>query len=139
MIGDNANYPAISLKLLAVFMLTACTSSPPKCGDEQTLDLLRTAFIDSSFFLSMTKAKPEDVKRHLVITTPRATSVNSEIKLVSCAANIGDKKGIISDSITYTSQLDDNGNHIVSITELPSSEREISTLVMGVILLENRK
>jgi hypothetical protein len=139
MIGGNVRYTAITLQLLAVCILTACTSSPPKCGDEQTLDLLRKAFIDSSFFLSMTKSTPEDVKRHLVISTARATSVNSEIKLVSCAADIGDTKGIITDSIAYTSQLDDKGNHVVSITELPSSEGDISTLVMGEILLEKRK
>lgn len=89
MIRHNVKYRAITLQLLAVCIMTACTSSPPKCGDEKTLDLLRKAFIDSSFFLSMTKANPEDVKMHLLITTPRATAVNSEIKLVSCAADIG--------------------------------------------------
>ena len=132
-------YRAITLQFLAVCILTACTSSPPKCGDEKTLDLLRKAFIDNSFFLSMTKANPEDVKMHLLIKTPRATAVNSEIKLVSCAADIGDTKGIITDSITYTSQLDDNGNHIVSITEMPSSERDISTLVMAAIYSSKSK
>lgn len=133
MIGENVKYTAISLQLLAVCILTACTSSPPKCGDEKTLDLLRKAYIDSSFFLSMTKSTPEDVKRHLVIKAPHTTSVNSEIRLISCAADIGDTNGIITDSINYTSQFDDNGNHIVSITKLPSSEMDISTLVMAAI------
>lgn len=87
----------------------------PKCSDEETLDLVRQIMSEQFGFTGTNEIPIETLRRVLSIELPHATSLEENIKKYTCEATLHVKKpsGDTTIPITYTSQLDDNDQHLV--------------------------
>lgn len=96
----------------AVVLLSGCGQEPPKCSDEQTQQLVRGIIMDQ--IGGKHGLAEEEVNAILKIEFPKATSYDETIKKYSCDAQlaVGDSYRV---PIEYESQIDDNGEHVVSV------------------------
>ena len=101
------NRASLSSFVVAASMLTACNQAPPKCSDENTLQLVREIVFGKDY-------SEKDLKENVLFEYPLATAEDKNIKKTSCEAKmlVG---GAYSLPITYASQLDDKNQHIVSV------------------------
>ena len=106
--------------LITYLLATGCTTEPPKCSDEGTLDLVRKILL-KNMDLSLSDTEMQAV---LKFEYPRATAIDEKIKKYSC-----DSKLIAGDSIelpiTYESQLDDQNQHIVGLGDISMRDGEM--------------
>ena len=109
----------ITLIMATCILLAACSKEPPKCSDENTITLVKQIIIEQVGPLSsMDKKETEQFNEKggdfLNLELPRPSAYDKGIKKYSCEAKLiaGDNYQL---PITYTSQLDDNGRHIVSV------------------------
>ena len=106
--------------LITVLLATGCTTEPPKCSDEGTLDLVRKILL-KNMDLSLSDTEMLAV---LKFEYPRATAIDEKIKKYSC-----DSKLIAGDSIelpiTYESQLDDQNQHLVGLGDISLRDGEM--------------
>lgn len=102
-------------------MLTGCNQAPPKCSDQETLDLVKQIIFGDDF----TKKEVDD---NVTLEYPRAQSVDKEIKKINCQATLK-VKGVnrVDQLIRYESQLDDKNQHIVTIELDPEDARYIKS------------
>lgn len=97
---------------MAVSVLAACEKEPPKCSDEDTFSLVRKIILDQ---LGGSEGLSEkEIKDNMRIELPRASAFDEKIKKYSCEAKLiaGEMYQL---PISYESQLDDKGQHIVSV------------------------
>ena len=85
-------------------LISACNQSPPKCSDEETLNLVRGLFFDVSFYTK------KELETNVVFENPLATAEYKNIKKISCEATV-----VVANAyqlpIKYESQLDDKNQH----------------------------
>ncbi len=95
------------LVLVSIGLISACNQSPPKCSDEATLQLVREITFGERY-------TEKELKDNIVFDLPLATAEDKNIKKISCQA-----KMIVANAyqlpITYSSQLDDDNQHVVSV------------------------
>lgn len=93
-------------------LLGGCGKEPPKCSDDDTISLVRKIVLDQ--IGGSEGLSEKEIKENLKIDLPRAGAFDEKIKKYSCEAKLiaGDMYQL---PITYESQLDDNGQHIVSV------------------------
>jgi hypothetical protein len=104
----------IALLILFVLFaqLTGCKESVPKCSDDDTIALVKDIVakqIDAS-----DKAASDEIKAQMVVQFARASGFNEAIKKYDCEAKLI-AAGTYQLPITYESQIDDNGQHIVAV------------------------
>lgn len=90
--------------------LAGCSKSPPNCSDEETLTLVRKILLEQIGG----GASDEEIRNGLTFEFARASSSDEKIKKLTCEAKLV-SGGSYQLPITYESQLDDNGQHIVSV------------------------
>lgn len=105
----NNNYKShiFLLPLLIIITLSGCTKMPPKCSDEETLNLAREIIFGKEY-------TEKELKDNILFEYPLATAEDKNIKKISCEAklNVANTYQL---PITYASQLDDKNQHIVSV------------------------
>ena len=105
----NNNYKShiFLLPLLIIITLSGCTKMPPKCSDEETLNLVREIIFGKEY-------TEKELKDNILFEYPLATAEDKNIKKISCEArlNVANTYQL---PITYASQLDDKNQHIVSV------------------------
>lgn len=102
---------AIMATMMATF-LAGCAKEPPKCSDDDTFSLVRKIVLDQ---LGGGEGLTEkEIKDNMKIEFPRASAFDEKIKKYSCEAKLA-VGGMYELPITYESQLDDKGQHIVSV------------------------
>ena len=115
------------LSIAAVALLSACQKDPPKCGDKETLSIIRNIIVDSLGGAGSLDKK--DIETVLQFEYPRADSYDKDIKKYSCSANLvvtqQETGRTWKNAIEYTSQLDDNNQHIAGINGLQGSVTHI--------------
>lgn len=88
----------------------------PKCSDDQTLDLVRQILAEGTGAAGANELPIETLRAWLLIELPHATSLEENIKKYTCEATLiikdGDR-GKHRASVSYTTQLDDNNDHLV--------------------------
>lgn len=100
------------LATVVVSFLAACGKEPPKCSDEDTFSLVRKIILDQ---LGGGEGLSEkEIKDNMKIEFPRASAFDEKIKKYSCEAKLT-VGGMYELPITYESQLDDKGQHVVSV------------------------
>lgn len=121
----------------SVFLMAACLSAcgvqPPKCSDESTLSLIKKVVADH--FDGVGKLSREEILANISFTNSRAAAYDEQVKKYGCEANvvIGDKYEV---PITYTSQLDDNGQQIVSVNSI--SQAGLNAIYLGFVIVSRK-
>ncbi len=112
--------------LLIAACISACGVKPPKCSDESTLSTVKS--VVAEHFDGATKLDQKEMLANMSFTHPRPATYDEQVKKYSCEANIviGDKYEI---PITYTSQLDDNGQQVVFVNGI--SRAGSNAIIMG--------
>ena len=102
----------LAVGVMSVF-LAGCSKAPPKCSDEDTALLVRKIILDQ--FGGSEGLTEKEILENLKIELPRASSYDEKIKKYSCEAKLvaGNKYQL---PITYESQLDDQNQHVVSVS-----------------------
>ena len=126
---------AILTGLFSIFILSGCTKEPPKCSDERTLNLVIS--IISNQISKEIGLSTDDLKSSLKFEFAKATSYDEKIKKYSCDATL-----VASETykvpVDYESQLDDNDEHIVSLSKiLPSEIIQVGQTLNNAINLKN--
>lgn len=128
----------IFMVLVVAFSLTACSKTPPKCGDENTITTLKK--IISSQIDGLDKIDPSVVNSAFVISMPRAESYDENIKKYSCLATVvsGDAYEV---PVSFSTQIDDKGQPLVFVSGI--SEAGLFAIKLGLIKaseqFENKK
>lgn len=90
----------------------------PKCSDADTLDLVRRIIAENVGVAGGDSIPAEALRKVLTIDLPHATSLEENIKKYSCQATLrvsNGQGGQHSLTLDYTSQLDDQDQHLVHI------------------------
>lgn len=116
------------------FLITACAQEPPKCSDDKTLSLVKKILLDKAGGSGGLSA--EKSLENMIIELPRANAFDKNIKKYSCIAklNVG---GMTELPITYESQLDDKGQHIVSV--FGTSSNDLAVVRAGLMAAIKKK
>lgn len=118
---------ALIVGLIAVF-IGGCGKEAPKCSDDETSSLVRKIILDQ---IGGSEGLTEkEIRENLKIELPRASAFDEKIKKYSCEAKLvaGNTYQL---PITYESQLDDKGQHIVAVGGI--SRRDLFVVQAGVI------
>lgn len=93
-------------------LLGACGKETPKCSDDDTYSLVTKIVL--GHLGGGEGLSEKEIKENIIIEYPRATAFDEAIKKYSCEAKliVGGKYSV---PITYASQIDDKGQHIVSL------------------------
>lgn len=99
--------------MLTTALLAGCAKTPPKCSDDDTASLVRKIILDQ--FGGSEGLTEKEIMENLKIELPRASAYDEKIKKYSCEAKLvaGNKYQL---PITYESQLDDQNQHLVSVS-----------------------
>ena len=120
------------LALAVALGVSGCAKETPKCSDDQATNLARELFAKqlSEFAgkITGTTVDPKEMATKLRLDLPRASSFDEKIKKYVCEATLVDADGRKM-SVSYTSQLDDHDEHLVSVPAL--SETLGSALMEG--------
>lgn len=101
-------------------LLSACSKDAPKCGDEATLEVLRSIILEQGTIVAkgqddglLKSLNEKEQKENLKFDMPRASAHDEKIRKYSCEAKLtaGGKWEL---PITYSSQLDDSNHHLVA-------------------------
>jgi len=98
--------------LVLIVCLSGCTGSVPKCGDEDTIALVKN--IVTQQMGEDSEATAAEMKAQLVVEYPRASGFKESIKKYECEARLVGG-GTYQLPITYESQIDDGGQHVVAV------------------------
>jgi len=109
----------IAVGVMSMF-LVGCSKTPPKCSDEDTASLVRKIILDQ--FGGSEGLTEKEILENLKIELPRASSFDEKIKKYSCEAKLvaGNKYQL---PITYESQLDDQNQHVVSVSGISPTDQ----------------
>ncbi|MBK8674824.1 MAG: hypothetical protein IPN27_00100 [Cellvibrionales bacterium] len=102
----------IIFTIVSAALITGCTKAPPKCSDEETVTLIQQIISDKIGGSAV--ASDKEMKDNIKINLPRATAFDENINKYSCDATLV-IAGKLQIPMIYESQIDDNGQHIVSI------------------------
>lgn len=118
---------------LVVILTSGCTAEPPKCADEQTILLVKKILIEN--IVVPEGMGNQEINESLKFTFPLATAYDDKIKKLDCEAKIdlADKFEI---PVTYYSQLDDNGQHIVTVGGMKKSS--LSAIEVGLSMISEK-
>ena len=98
----------------------------PKCSDADTLDLVRRIIAENVGVAGGDSIPAEALRKVLTIDLPHATSLEENIKKYSCQATLrvpNGQGGQHSLTLDYTSQLDDQDQHLVHIGGLDAGDQ----------------
>lgn len=95
----------------------------PTCSDETTLTLVRQ-ILSENIAETGRELPPEELEKRLTFTLPHATKLEENIRKYSCEATLIAKNKSTEHkmSLEYESQLDDNNNHLVQITNITNGD-----------------
>jgi hypothetical protein len=95
----------------------------PTCSDETTFTLVRQILSDNIVDADH-QLSPEELKKRLTFTLPHATKLEENIRKYTCEATLTarSESSVHKMSLVYESQLDDNHNHLVQITNLTNGD-----------------
>lgn len=118
-----------SSAMVAVMMivLAGCSKQPPKCSDEATFDLVRSIILGQIGGIEGASAK--EIAQNMKMLLPRASTFEKEIKKYSCEAKL-EVGGQYELPITYASQLDDAGEHLVLVNGIGRGDLQMIQLGM---------
>jgi hypothetical protein len=141
---------------IMAFLLAACAKEPPKCSDEQTLALAKKAVLEqilkaeqnnilANILIAVTQdglnnamkngLTDQEIQDNMTFELPRALAFAEKIKKYSCDATL-----IVGDTIklpiTYDSQLDDKGQHLVFVNRI--AEADLFVLDSGLMQTINK-
>jgi hypothetical protein len=109
----TGNISKALIATLVTTFLTGCAKEPPKCSDEETYSLVRSIILDQ---IGGSEGLTEkEIQDNLKIEFARASAFDENIKKYSCEAKLISGGGFYEVPITYETQLDDNGQHIVTV------------------------
>lgn len=103
---------AALIAALSASLLAGCAKEPPKCSDPETLSLVRKIILDQ--IGGSDGVTEKEIQDNMKIELPRATEYDEKVKKYTCSGKLiaGDAYHL---PITYESQLDDKGDHIVFV------------------------
>lgn len=104
--------PTLLMTCALTTVISGCGKEPPKCSDNETISLVRQIIFEQ---IGGSEGLTEkEIKENLKVELPRASAFDEKIKKYSCEAKLiaGDMYQL---PITYESQADDKGQHIVSV------------------------
>jgi uncharacterized protein YecT (DUF1311 family) len=118
-------YKCLTAILLAL-SLAACSKEAPKCSDASTVALVKKILLDEMGADAETR---ELIDRYISLENTRPSAFDEKIKKFSCEATLavqsgGEGSNTYSVPINFESQLDDKGDHIVSVTKLLPGDRQ---------------
>ena len=125
--------------MLMASLLAGCAKEIPKCSDEDTFGLIRNIMTEQFFKEFMNadaKHTSDEVTRAIRCEFPRADSFDEAVKRYKC-----DAKMLIGDTtipITYESQLDDSGNHLVSVGAFTGADRLALAMALEAAITSER-
>lgn len=108
----------IMITVIATFLI-GCSKEPPKCSDDKTTALVRQIIL--GHIVNSEGLSEKEITENMKIGLPRARAFDEKIKKYSCEASL-DIVGDYHLPITYASQLDDKGQHIVSVDRISSDD-----------------
>lgn len=123
----NSKISTVIAVTVMAALLAACSKEPPKCSDDETIDLVRKIILQQideytangvirigggEWFSGSKELSKKEIQENLKLELPRATAYADKIKKYSCEAKLV-AGGQWELPITYTSQLDDKGKQIV--------------------------
>jgi uncharacterized protein YecT (DUF1311 family) len=108
----KSKFYVVIFAAVIVTMFLGCSKQAPKCSDDETVTLVRKIIFDQ--IGGSEGLSEKEIKDNMKIEYPRASAQDDKIKKYSCEAKLiaGDAYQL---PITYESQLDDKGQHIVSV------------------------
>jgi uncharacterized protein YecT (DUF1311 family) len=104
-------YIVIVVTIIAT-ILFGCSKQAPKCSDDETIKLTRKIIYDQ--IGGSEGLTDKEIQENMIFELPRATAHDEKIKKYSCEAKLiaGNAYQL---PVIYESQLDDKGQHIVSV------------------------
>ena len=124
--------------LVATFVaasIAGCGSEPPKCSDEATFALLQQLIVEQ--IGGRQGASDKELRENFKIEFPRPSEYNEKIKRYSCEAKIV-VGGTMEMPISYQSQLDDKGQHIVSVSGITSGDQMVLGFALSTGIAKGR-
>jgi len=111
-------YAVIMVTVIATFLI-GCSKEVPKCSDDRSTTLVRKIILDQ--IGGSEGLSEKEIQENMKIEFPRASAFDEKIKKYSCEAKLvaGDAYQL---PITYDSQLDDKGQHIVSVRGISGAD-----------------
>lgn len=125
---------------VAVSVLAGCSvveSQVPKCSDQDTLDLVRQIIAQSSGLTNGRSIPTKTLRSALEIEYPHAISLEENIKKYTCEAGLRVKGSDGSQgktNIQYSSQLDDDDQHLVQVQGFTGIDQVMLSAAIGAIL-----
>jgi len=119
--------------MATALLVSACSTEPPKCSDEQTTSLVLKLLSES--LASIDKSNVDAVKAKLSLEFPLATALDEKIKKYSCDANLVVSGGYKM-NISYTSQVGDDNRHVVSLKEMSGIQVLPLRMALAAVLSE---
>lgn len=107
------------LGTVIVALLIGCSKEPPKCSDDSTIKLVRQIILNNMGGSEGLSEK--EIQDNMKIEYPRASAFDEKIKKYSCEAKLI-AGGAYELPITYESQIDDKGQHIVAVGGLRTGD-----------------
>jgi hypothetical protein len=118
------------LVLVSVGLISACNQSPPKCSDESTLQLVREITFGENY-------TEKELKDNVVFEYTLATAEDKNIKKISCRAKMK-VANAYELPITFSSQLDDKNQHVVSVAAISRADAYTLSAVMRAAVEKTR-
>ncbi len=108
----KSKFYVIIFAVVITAMFFGCSKQAPKCSDDETATLVRKIILDQ--IGGSEGLSEKEIKENMKIEYSRASAYDEKIKKYSCEAKLiaGNSYQL---PITYESQLDDKGQHIVSV------------------------
>lgn len=131
--------------LVLASVSTGCSllgAQVPKCSDTETLDLVRQIIAQDVGAEGANRLTNETLRLWLNIDLPHATSLEENIKKYTCEATMVIKDGSggrHKTQIAYTSQLDDNDEHLVHATTFVGQDRAMLIKALETALAASSK
>lgn len=107
------NLVSRAIVLFVCASIVGCGDTVPKCGDEDTISLVKQ--IASKQIAELGDLTENEVVAQLSLEYPRASSFDAAIKKYECEGRLI-SAGTYQLPITYETQLDDNGEQIVAVS-----------------------
>jgi len=113
---QNKLYNGIIFIFISI-LLSSCAKEPPKCSDEETVGLIKQIILDHITKIAGGEGiSKKEIEDNVNIESSRASSFDEKIKKYTCDATLNGTGMKL--PIKYESQLDDNGQHLVSVYDI---------------------
>jgi hypothetical protein len=116
------NKSSTKILLVATTILSACSVKAPNCSDPQTISQVGSQLPNEIFGKNIS---PPVMPDKISIINPLADKFDDKINKYTCSASATIKNKEI--AISYTSQIDDTGKHIVKLHKISPNDKEIAT------------